>query len=126
MEPIRKTIEIQGVTVRLLVTPALYGVAKRRGIDLTVPKGATIPEVMDIYCKMMFCAAINAHEVARVDSPLIGDFALKYEDFEEFRTTRPDEFRKVVEFIYSALTQKSFQELVVEQVKKKKRNRNLT
>lgn len=121
MQPVRKKIEMGGVTVNLLVTPAIYGVARRKGMDLTISKDSGMTEVMDTYCRIAYCAAVLANEVDRVDDAEIPVLALKYADFEEWRAQNPDEFIGLVQFMYSALTQRSYSELVIETIKKKKR-----
>lgn len=121
MQPVRKKFEMGGVTVKMLVTPAIYGVARRKGMDLTISKESGITEVMDTYCRIAYCSAVLANEVDRVDDAEVPVLALKYADFEEWRATHPDEFMGLVQFMYSALSQRPYSELVLETIKKKKK-----
>lgn len=126
MQPVRKQIEMEGVAIDILVTPAVYGVARRKGMDLTISKESGMSEVMDTYCRIAYCSAVLANEVARVDDAEVPVLALKYADFETWRAQHPDEFIELVQFMYSALTQKSYADLVIETIKKKKKSKILS
>lgn len=107
MERTRTTIELrEGVTVEILVTPALYGVAKRHGIDLTADINAG--DVYGSYVKTLYCAAISAWEVAAVDDPTLGEFPYKYGDFHDWAWADTARLARIVAFIYEALTGKRF------------------
>lgn len=121
MQPVRKAINMGGVTVNLLVTPAVYGIARRKGLDLSISKESSMPEVMDTYCRMAYCAAVLANEIERVDDPEIPVLVVKFSDVEEWRAQHPDEFMELVQFMYSALSQRPYSELVLETIKKKKK-----
>lgn len=123
MQPVRKQIEMEGVAIDILVTPAVYGVARRKGMDLTISKESGMSEVMDTYCRIAYCSAVLANEVARVDDAEVPVLALKYADFETWRAQHPDEFIELVQFMYSALTQKSYADLVIETIKKRRNPR---
>lgn len=110
MERTRTSIELrEGVTVEILVTPALYGVAKRRGIDLTADVNAG--DVYGSYVKTLYCAAISAWEVAAVDDPKLGEFPYKYSDFHEWAWADAKRLARMVAFIYEALTGKRFEDI---------------
>ena len=117
----RKIVELsKGVACELLVTPALYGVAARRGIDLTSDANAGGQGVFVSYIKMMYCAAVNAWEVKAVDSPEMGAFPYKYSEFDAWAWEGPKRFIGVVTFMYEALTGRSLKEGAIEEKKKRK------
>lgn len=122
----------EGVSVKLLLTPALYGVAKERGLDLfTRPADGQDKELrgLEQYTKIAYCAAINAWQVAAVDDPELGEFPYNYEDFHLWSYAQPKEFGKAIDAILVALTGKSAREYVREaegpQDEKKKRTPSL-
>lgn len=120
MNRIRTSIELrEGVTVEILVTPALYSVAKRRGIDLVSDVNAG--DVYGSYVKMLYVAAINAWEVAAVDDPKMGEFPYKFSDFHSWAWEDNDRLTKMVAFLYEALTGKPLSATTVADVKKNER-----
>lgn len=113
----RTQIEIrEGVMVDILVTPALYRVAQRRGIDLG-PGDSTDP--FTPYIKMAYCAAINAWEVDAVDNPGKGELPYKYADFDEWAWSDKARLAELIGFMYEAITGKVLKEEVADEVKKK-------
>lgn len=115
MDRVRQTIELKdGVAVELLVTPALYAVAKRRGIDPVADANAG--DVTTSYIKVIYCAAILAWEVAAVDDPKRGEFPYKYGDFFAWAWADQERFSRALADVYEALTGKK---LEAEAVKKK-------
>jgi len=120
MTPIRKIIALrEGVTAEVLVTPALYGIASRRGCDLR-PASQEPSDIISSYVRLLFCAAINAWEVRAMDDPSIGDFPHKYADFDEWAWRNQRSFGEAMSFAYTALTGKTLQE-GCDEVKKKTR-----
>lgn len=117
---VRSTIELkEGVAVELLATPSLYRVAKQRGIDLVADANTDATGVMLSYLKMIYCAAINAWDVRRVDEPKLGAFPYKYADFDEWAWSNQPAFTEAVRFVFSALTGKELQAAEGKDVKKK-------
>lgn len=116
------TIHIrEGVTARLLLTPALYGVARERGIDLfpqESPNQDKETRFVSQYTKLAYCAAISAWEVEAVDDPDKGDFPWKYEDFLLWAYDNPRELGKTVDAILQALTGKSARDYAREAAQK--------
>ena len=105
----------EGVTAKLLLTPALYGIAKERGIDFVTDTGEDKQvQFVARYTKIAYCAAISAWEVDAVDDPEKGAFPWKYEDFFAWAYGNPEEFGKTVDAILVALTGKSAREYVRE------------
>ena len=110
MERTRTSIELKdGVTVEILVTPALYSVAKRRGIDLVADVNAG--DVYGSYVKMLYCAAISAWDVAAVDDPKRGEFPYKFSDIYEWAWADTERLARMVSFIYEALTGNRFEDI---------------
>lgn len=119
MERTRTSIELKdGVAVEILVTPALYSVAKRRGIDLVSDVNAG--DVYGSYVKMLYCAAISAWDVAAVDDPARGEFPYKFSDIYEWAWADTERLARMVAFIYEALTGKRFEEIGKEDTAVKK------
>ena len=117
MERTRTSIGLKdGVAVEILVTPALYSVARRRGIDLVADANAG--DIYGSYIKMLYCAAISAWEVAAVDDPGRGDFPYKFADFHEWAWADTERLARIVAFMYEALTGRRFADIGKEAVKK--------
>lgn len=120
----RKVIEIhlrEGVKAKLLLTPALYGVARERGIDLFPPERVMEDKkdrVFDLYAKIAYCAAISAWEVDAVDDPDKGDFPWTFEDFSLWSWNDQKEFGQTINAILEALTGKSARDYLREQAQK--------
>lgn len=116
----RKVITIhlkEGETAKLLLTPALYGVAKERGIDITgMPAEGQDRKthVFDQYAKIAYCAAISAWEVDGVDDPDQGPFPYTFEDFAIWAYSEQAEFGRTINDILQALTGKSVREYLRE------------
>lgn len=94
-----------GEQVELLATPALFGVAKRKGVTIDADAD-NLPDVMLAYTKMIYLAALNAWEVRRFDNPDLGECHLKLMDFVEWANADKDAFVKAIDFVLSALTNK--------------------
>ena len=118
MDRVRINVELKdGVAVELLVTPALYSIAKRRGISLVDDLNAG--DWVTSYIKTIYCAAINAWEVRAVDDPKAGEFPYTFADFHEWAYADTERFTGVVGDVFEALTGKKLSEAVA--VKKKPR-----
>lgn len=115
---VRSQIELrEGVRVEILVTPALYRIAERKGLDVT-GKDATEQDPYTSYIRILYCAAINAWEVRSVDQPEIGAFPYAYADFIDWAWADMERFLNVIAFMYEALTGKPLKK-GLEEVKKK-------
>ena len=126
MTPKRIRIDLkEGVGIDLLLTPALYGVGKARGIDLVADlrdNGNDPTSITRVYTKMTYCAAINAWEVASVDDPGKGPFPYTFADFDAWSWEKPDDLLRVIDAFLVAFTGKGLkghQEGAQEDVKKK-------
>ena len=113
MERTRTQIELKdGVKVEILITPALYSVAKRRDIDLVADINAG--DWQTTYIKMLYCAAISAWEVAAVDDPGRGEFPYTFADFHEWAWADTERLSRMIAFEYEALTGKKLSDAVEE------------
>lgn len=111
------TIRLKGgAEVELLATPALFAIAKRRG--MTVEADAdNVAEVYSAYTKMIYLAAMNAWEVRRYDDAGMGDFPYRLMDFVEWAGNDAQGFVKAVNFVLSALTGKELKDYADGQAK---------
>ena len=111
-----KTYDIelrQGERVRALLTPALYGVASRKGIDLTAEINGASKDVTAMaraYAKMAYCAAINQWEVERVDNPSAPDFAYSFSDFDTWSWENQKDLLGFIDAVLLAFTGKGLSE----------------
>lgn len=110
----------EGEQAEILVTPALYRVAKQRGLNLSMDSGDGA-DVFDVYAKLIYCAAINAWEVRAVDDTSIGTFPYKYGDFVEWLSAEKGRFTEMVKFCYAALTGKNLEDGIQESIDYKKK-----
>lgn len=102
--------------VELLATPALFAIAKRKG--MTIEADATnTAEVYSAYTKLIYLAAINAWEVRRYDDPSMGEFKYKLMDFVEWGSSDMVEFVNAVNFLLSALTNKELKDYATDEAK---------
>lgn len=119
---VRTQIELrEGVKVSVLVTPALYRIAERKGLDVT-GGDATAQDPFTSYIRILYCAAVNAWEVDTVDKPDMGAFPYTYAEFVEWAWSDVKRLGESVSFIYEALTGKTLKN-GVEEVKKKMKKR---
>lgn len=105
-----------GAQVELLATPALFAIAKRRGLEI---KADTTDgsDVLSAYTKLIYLAALNAWEVRRYDAPEMGECQLKLMDFVEWASGNSEEFVKAVNFVLAALTGKELKDYATEGAK---------
>lgn len=111
-------IEIEGRRVEVLFTPSLYGIANRKGVKVQVEDTSDMTQVMEAYMKIIYLAAINAHEVRRFDNPELGEFDLSLMDICLWAQKEPKAFAKAMREAVEALTGKPA-EGGSEEVKKK-------
>lgn len=117
------SIEIRtGVKVNLLLTPALYGIAKERGIDLFGPVHNAAEQddqerykaTVEAYARIAYCAAISYWEVDCVDHPEAGAFPYTFADFYSWAWDNPRDFAQAIEAIMVAMTGKPLREYLKE------------
>ena len=109
-------IEMKGGVVELLATPALFDIARKRGMAIEADAD-NAAEVFSAYTKIIYLAAINAWDVRRYDDAAMGDFPYRLMDFVEWSSVNSEEFVKVVNFVLSALTGKDLKDYATEQAK---------
>lgn len=108
----------------MLVTPSLFSIARRKGINANIGAGATAIEVHDAFIRIMYCAYLNYAEVERMDNPDFPEPILKMMDFMVWAADNQREASEMVEVIFELVTGKSLKQKEPEDEKKKKiRNR---
>ena len=105
-----------GEQVELLATPALFAIAKRRGMTIEADAD-NAAEVFSAYTKLIYLAALNAWEVRRYDAPQMGDCTYSLMDFVEWASNDGDGFVKAVNFVLAALTGKELNDIATEGAK---------
>lgn len=98
-----------GEQVELLATPALFAIAKRRGMTIEADAD-NAADVFSAYTKLIYLAALNAWEVRRYDAPQMGDCHYRLMDFVEWASGDAEAFVKAVNFILVALTGKELKD----------------
>ena len=117
MVQVLHTIKMKGgAHVELLATPALFGIAKRRGMTIEADAD-NAAEVFSAYTKMIYLAALNAWEVRRFDNPDMGECGYRLMDFVEWASYDAEAFAKAIEFVLYALTGKELKDYATEQAK---------
>ena len=117
MRQILHTITMKGgAHVELLATPALFGIAKRRGMTIEADAD-NAAEVFSAYTKMIYLAALNAWEVRRFDNPDMGECGYRLMDFVEWASYDAEAFGKAIEFVLYALTGKELKDYATEGAK---------
>lgn len=105
-----------GEQVELLATPALFGIAKRKGMAIEADtKNAA--EVFSAYIKLIYLAALNAWEVRRFDNPEMGDCKYQLMDFAEWAGMHPEELTNAIKFVLYALTGKELKDYATGEAK---------
>lgn len=105
-----------GAQVELLATPALFAIAKKKGLAIEA-NAADQADVLTAYTKLIYLAALNAWDVRRYDDPSMGEFKYKLMDFVEWASGNADEFVKAINFVLSALTGKELKDYATEGAK---------
>lgn len=105
-----------GAPVELLATPALFAIAKSRGMKIEADAG-NAADVYSAYTKLIYLCALNAWDVRRYDDPSMGECPYRLMDFVEWASANVDEFVKAVNFVLSALTGKDLKDYATEGAK---------
>lgn len=114
MMQVLHTIRMKGgEQVELLATPALFAIARRKGMTIEADAD-NLPEVMLAYTKLIYLSALNAWEVRRFDNPSMGECDLQLMDFVKWAHADRDAFTKAINFVLSALTNKELKDYATE------------
>lgn len=113
-------IKIGDEVARMLVTPSLFSIARRKGIKANIEAGATAIEIHDAFLRIMYCAYLNYAEVERMDNPDYPEPNLKLMDFVVWAADNQQEASEMVEVIFELVTGKSLKQKEPEDEKKKK------
>lgn len=105
----------------MLVTPSLFSIARKKGINANIGAGATAIEVHDAFIRIMYCAYLNYAEVERMDNPDFPEPNLKLMDFMVWAADNQKEASEMVEVIFELVTGKSLKK--EEEGTEKKRER---
>lgn len=116
MVQVLHTIKMKGGVVELLATPALFGIAQRKGMTIEADS-EDVTEIYTAYTKLIYLAALNAWEVRRYDNPQMGECEYKLMDFVEWVSNDAEGFVKAVNFVLSALTHKELKDYATEGAK---------
>jgi|LSQX01.3.fsa_nt_gb hypothetical protein len=116
-------IRIGDEVARMLVTPSLFSIARKRGINANIGAGATAIDIHDIFIRIMYCAYLNYAEVERMDNPDYPEPNLKLMDFVVWAADNQREASEMVEVIFELVTGKSLKK-EEEGTEKKKKTKN--
>lgn len=90
----------------MLFSLALYSIAKRRGIALTLDEDADAGERLLYFQKVFYCAAITAWELKLMDDPSLGEFPYTLLDIAEWCANNPFELVKLIKGASAAIAGK--------------------
>ena len=113
-------IRIGDEVARMLVTPSLFSIARKKGINANIGAGATAIDIHDAFIRIMYCAYLNYAEVERMDNPDFPEPNLKLMDFVVWAADNQQEASEMVEVIFELVTGKSLKQKGPEDEKKKK------
>lgn len=116
MVQVLHTIKMKGGVVELLATPALFGIAKSKGMTIEADS-ENVSEIYSAYTKLIYLAALNAWEVRRYDNPQMGECQYKLMDFVEWVSNDAEGFLNAINFVLSALTHKELKDYATEGAK---------
>lgn len=116
MVQVLHTIKVKGGVVELLATPALFGIAKSKGMTIEADS-ENASEVYSAYTKLIYLAALNAWDVRRYDDPSMGEFKYRLMDFVEWASNDAEGFVNAINFVLSALTHKELKDYATEGAK---------
>ena len=116
-------IKIGDEVARMLVTPSLFSIARKKGINANIGAGASSIDVHDAFLRIMYCAYLNYAEVERMDNPEYPEPTLKMMDFVVWAADNQKEASEMVEVIFELVTGKSLKK-EEEGTEKKKKMKN--
>ena len=113
-------IKIGDEVARMLVTPSLFSIARRKGINANIAPEATAIEIHDAFLRIMYCAYLNYAEVERMDNPEFPEPVLKMMDFSIGAAENTKEAAEMVEVVFELVTGRSLKKIEEELPEKKK------
>ncbi len=116
MVQVLHTIKMKGGVVELLATPALFAIARRRGMTIEADSD-NVAEVFSAYTRLLYLAALNAWDVRRYDNPSMGECPYTLMDFVEWSSNDREGFVEAISFALAALTGKELKDYATEQAK---------
>lgn len=114
MARVRQTVKIGGREIDLLFTPSIYAVARKKGVKIEVSDVDNLAEVLEIYTKLFYLAALNALEAKRFDNPSEPDLGIGYIDFAEWAAENSEAFMSLIDTAIEALTGKPLKEVLAD------------
>lgn len=116
MVQVLHTIRMKGGAVELLATPALFDIARKRGMTIEADAD-NAADVYSAYTKLIYLAALNAWEVRRYDDPAMGECPYRLMDFVEWASNDAKGFVDAINFALSALTHKELKDYATGEAK---------
>lgn len=111
------TIKMRGgEQVELLATPALFAIARRRGMTIEADSD-NVAEVFSAYTRLLYLAALNAWDVRRYDNPSMGECPYTLMDFVEWSSNDREGFVEAISFALAALTGKELKDYATGEAK---------
>lgn len=111
------TIRIKGgEQVELLATPALFAIARKRGMTIEADSD-NVAEVFSAYTRLLYLAALNAWDVRRYDNPSMGECPYTLMDFVEWSSNDREGFVEAISFALAALTGKELKDYATGEAK---------
>lgn len=108
----------------MLITPSLFSIARKKGINANIGAGATAIDILDAFIRIMYCAYLNYAEVERMDYPEYPEPVLRLMDFVVWAAENQKEANEMVEVVFELVTGKSLKKATEEEpTEKKKKNR---
>lgn len=105
-----------GEQVELLATPALFAIARKRGMTIEADSD-NLAEVFSAYTRLLYLAALNAWDVRRYDNPSMGECPYTLMDFVEWSSNDKDGFVEAISFALAALTGKELKDYATGEAK---------
>jgi hypothetical protein len=111
------TIKMRGgEQVELLATPALFAIARKRGMTIEADSD-NVAEVFSAYTRLLYLAALNAWDVRRYDNPSMGECPYTLMDFVEWSSNDKEGFVEAISFALAALTGKELKDYATGEAK---------
>ena len=93
-----------GENVRLLITPSLFSIARRRKIAIETDNADDTAAALNLYIRIIWLSALNYAEAMQVEDPDYPDLPYRYVDFAEWAGRRQKDFYKMVSIVMEVLS----------------------